>query len=85
MSIWSSAAGDPVTALNGDQEAANYRAEGEPTLEVDVATAASWHDHIRLAIWGDGKDATALLSPDSAREIAKRLEASAAYLRKRKD
>lgn len=79
MSIWSSVPGETVKALNGAHENANYRAEGERTLEVDVATATSWHDHIRLAIWGDGEDVDALLSPDGARLLAKQLEAAAAW------
>ena len=77
MSIWSSVQSGTIKALNGSHEDANYNARGEPGLEVDVATAVSWHDHIRLAIWGDRKDVTALLSPDAALQLAKRLEEAA--------
>jgi hypothetical protein len=82
VSIWSSV-GATVKALDGHGEAANYGAEGEPSLEVDVATARSFHDHIRLAIFsehaaaghlGTGRvDVCALLSPDAAHELVKKL------------
>jgi hypothetical protein len=39
MSIWNSI-DEPVRALNADDDAANYRAEGEPTVGIDVA--ARW-------------------------------------------
>lgn len=69
MSIWSSTAGHNVKALNGNNEAAHYRAEGEPTIDIDVATT-SFHNHIRLCVFdGDGLDVCALLSPDNAREL----------------
>lgn len=69
MSIWSSV-GEPVPALDGHGEAANYRAEGEPSLAVDIATAN--HDHIRLAIWSEpprapGEPATAAVLAPAAR------------------
>jgi hypothetical protein len=70
VSIWSSV--NPlVEALNGDSgAAANYRAEGKPTITIDVATARSFHDHIRLALWDEaGIDVCALLSPDDARAL----------------
>jgi hypothetical protein len=80
MSIWASVPGEPIKALVNDTDDANYRAEGEPTAEVDVATARSWHDHIRLTIWGDGEDTEVLLSPDAARQVGWRLLAAAGEL-----
>ncbi|MFE7573061.1 hypothetical protein ACFU76_40080 [Streptomyces sp. NPDC057539] len=71
MSIWSSVSGDDILALNGDDKAANYRAEGAPTIAIDVATTGH-HDHIRLAL-SDDADVTALLSPDAARALRDRL------------
>jgi hypothetical protein len=77
MSIWISI-GEPVRALNGHQDAANYRAEGEPTAYVDVAIAEGYHDHIRLSIWDDTehREMEAVLSPDAARELQQMLGAA---------
>lgn len=75
MSIWSSLPGDDIHALNGDDRTANYRAEGDPTITVDVATT-SFHDHIRLALYDGGVDVTALLSPAEARVLRDRLTAA---------
>ncbi|MEV0035489.1 hypothetical protein [Streptomyces sp. NPDC050804] len=72
MSIWSSIGTDDIQALNGDDAAANYRAEGEPTIAIDVATTGH-HDHIRLALYDGCPDVTALLSPDAARALRDRL------------
>jgi hypothetical protein len=80
MSIWSSLPGPDIVALNGQDEPANYRAEGEPTIAIDVATT-SFHDHIRLALY-DGCPATdALLTPDAARALRDRLDAALNRLR----
>ena len=72
MSIWVSA--DPeVRALDGHDEAANYRAEGTPSITIDLATT-SYHDHVRLALWDDnGLDVCALLSPAAARRLSQML------------
>jgi hypothetical protein len=83
MSIWSSI-GEPVEALDGHDEAANYRAEGEPSLAVDVATAN--HDHIRLAIWNlragpRPVDVCALISREAAFELVKKLNDAIAHTR----
>ncbi|MFD5709467.1 hypothetical protein ACFWHW_03580 [Streptomyces pharetrae] len=72
MSIWSSVPGPDIVALDGSDDAANYRAEGEPTITVDVATTGH-HDHIRLALY-DGADVEALLSREAARLLRDRLD-----------
>ncbi|MGW2226807.1 hypothetical protein [Streptomyces formicae] len=72
MSIWSSIPGPDIVALNGDIPAANYRAEGEPSIQVDVATTGH-HDHIRLALFEGGVDVDALLSPEATRALRDRL------------
>ncbi|MCW2768176.1 MAG: hypothetical protein JWO11_4135 [Nocardioides sp.] len=72
MSIWSSIEGPDILALDGHQEAANYRGEGDPTIEIDVAVT-SFHDHIRLALLGDSPDVCALLSPTAAAMLCDRL------------
>lgn len=74
MSIWSSVPGPDILALDGSNDAATYRAEGTPTIAVDVATTGH-HDHIRLALY-DGADVEALLSPDAARMLRDRLDAA---------
>lgn len=72
MSIWASIEGETVTALNGHDDAANYRAEGEPTIEIDVATTV--HSHVRLALWDDeGLDVCALLSPEAVEALLDKL------------
>lgn len=80
MSIWCSAAGPDILALDGGTEAANYRAEGAPTWVIDVATAGGFHDHIRLAVhdvnWERGVVVEALLSPEAARMLRDRLDAA---------
>ena len=81
MSIWNST-GEPVEALNGDDDAANYRAEGQPTLAIDIAIADGYHDHIRLAVWTvpESTDTPthldAVLSPDAARQLYRNLGAA---------
>jgi hypothetical protein len=74
MSIWSSVPGPDIVALDGSNSAANYRAEGTPTITVDVATTGH-HDHIRLCLY-DGADVDALLSPTAARMLRDRLDAA---------
>lgn len=72
MSIWSSLTLGDVKALNGNDEGANYRAEGEPSIVIDIATAAPWHDHIRLGLLDFPTGAVnvdALLSPEMARKL----------------
>ncbi|MFJ2214285.1 hypothetical protein ACIQVO_09500 [Streptomyces sp. NPDC101062] len=66
MSIWSSVSAEEIHVLNGDDDAVNYRAEGEPTITVDVATTGH-HDHIRLVLCDGCPDVAALLAPDAAR------------------
>lgn len=73
MSIWSSIPGPDIVALNGLDDPANYRAEGEPTITIDVATT-SHHDHIRLSLFEGGADIDALLSPEAARLLRDRLD-----------
>lgn len=73
MSIWSSVRGPDILALNGDDEAANYRAEGEPSIHVDIATTGH-HDHIRLSLFEGGSDVDALLTPAAARLLRDRLD-----------
>ena len=77
MSIWVSA-GEPVRALNGHTDDANYRAEGEPTTYVDVAIADGYHDHIRLAVWDDTeqREMEAILSPAAVLELRALLAAA---------
>lgn len=75
MSIWSSIPGPDILALDGSDEAANYRAEGTPTISVDVATTG-FHDHVRLALYDGGADVDALLSPAAARMLRDRLDAA---------
>lgn len=78
MSIWCSAAGPDIVALDGGTQAANDRAEGDPVWVVDVATAGGFHDHIRLAVhdveWERGVAVEALLSPQAARMLRDRLD-----------
>jgi hypothetical protein len=76
MSIWSSIPGPDILALNGGDGAANYRAEGEPTIHIDVATTGH-HDHIRLTLF-DGADVDALLSRPAAQLLRDRLDAALA-------
>ncbi|MCX5054207.1 MULTISPECIES: hypothetical protein [unclassified Streptomyces] len=45
MSIWSSIPGPDILAVNGADDAANHRAEGEATITIDVATTS--HDQPR--------------------------------------
>jgi hypothetical protein len=80
MSIWSSVSGQQVVALDGHEGDANYRAEGDPTYTVDVATARPWHDHIRLGVDADHVDVCALLSPDNARALRDKLTEALAFL-----
>ena len=75
MSIWSSVPGPDIVALNGSYEAANYRAEGTPTINIDVATTGH-HNHIRLALYDGGPDVDALLSPAAASMLRDRLDAA---------
>jgi hypothetical protein len=76
MSIWNSI-DEPVQALNADDDDANYRAEGEPSVGVDVAIT-TYHDHIRLAVWDEGRavHVDAVLSPDAARRLRDMLDAA---------
>lgn len=88
MSIWSSILGDSteLRAIPNDGDAANYRGEGADTLYVDVATTFA-HDRIRLAVWSEASepgeylhiDVEALLSPDAATELARRLVIAARH------
>lgn len=77
MSIWSSISGPIILALNGHDEAANYRAEGMPDIAVNVAVTTS-HDHIQLGLWdyygtGEPIDVQAVLSPEAATMLRDRL------------
>lgn len=78
VSIWCSAAGPDIVALDGGTEAANYRAEGDPVWVVDVAIAGGFHDHTRLAVhdvdWERGVVVEALLSPEAVRMLRDRLD-----------
>lgn len=80
MSIWCSTAGPDILALDGATEAAHDRAEGDPVWVIDVATAGGIHDHIRLAAhdvsWERGVVVEALLSPEAARLLRDRLDAT---------
>jgi Holliday junction resolvase RusA-like endonuclease len=77
MSIWSSVPGPEITALDGHDDRANYRAEGNPSLNIDVATT-SFHDHIRISVWAsdDAPDVCAVLSPRAARNLRDALDAA---------
>ncbi|QKW06272.1 hypothetical protein HUT18_07515 [Streptomyces sp. NA04227] len=68
MSIWSSVDGPDIQALNGAPDVANFHAEGEPTITIDVATTR-FHDHIRLALYDGCPNVDALLSPAAARAL----------------
>lgn len=70
--------GDPIVGLENDGEAANYRGEGEPCVNVDVATT-SWHNLTRLALFDDGGDVDSevLLTADAARMLSARLTQAA--------
>ncbi|MFF2383747.1 hypothetical protein [Streptomyces sp. NPDC058108] len=78
MSIWCSAAGPEILALDAGTGAANDHAEGDPVWVIDIATAGGHHDHIRLAIgdisWERGIVVEALLSPEAARLLRDRLD-----------
>jgi hypothetical protein len=76
MSIWSSIPGPDILALNGSDNAANYRAEGVPEITIDVATTRH-HDHIRLSLF-NSLDVDALLSPEAAQTLHDRLGAALA-------
>lgn len=85
MSIWSSVGigfGSEfvhVMAIENNDDATNYRGEGTPDINVDVATARSWHDRVRLSLWRDaasgvgGFEAEVLLTPDAVRLLRDRL------------
>ncbi|MFB7710054.1 hypothetical protein [Streptomyces sp. NPDC056105] len=75
MSIWASVPGPDILALNGADDAANYHSEGEPGINIDVATNGL-HDHIRLALFFGCPEVDALLSPVSARMLRDRLTAA---------
>ena len=77
MSIWISM-GDPVEALNGDDDDANYKAEGQPTVGVDVAITVGYHDNVRLAVWDNQRaiHIDAILSPAAARQVRDMLDAA---------
>lgn len=82
MSIWSSVGGD-IRALDGHDEAANYRAEGEPSITIDVATTAA-HDHVRLSLWDEAAlDVCAVLAPDAVRELRDSLTAALELVERR--
>ncbi|MGW1410888.1 hypothetical protein [Streptomyces sp. NPDC002403] len=72
MSIRSSVPGPDIRALNGFDETARFRAEGDPTISIDAATTGH-HDHIRLALHDDG-EMEALLSPEAARTLRDRID-----------
>jgi hypothetical protein len=79
MSIWTSVS-EPVRALDGDQDDANYRAEGVPTVIVDVAIT-EYHGHIRLGLSnhapGHEWSVDAILSPAAVGELRQALGAAA--------
>ena len=74
MSIWVSI-GEPVSALDGDSDDAIYRAEGEPTVKIDVAIAEGYHDHVRVAVWNEAAAThmDAILSPGAVRDLIQQL------------
>lgn len=83
VSIWSSInpGGPDVRAIDGRTSAASCRAQGERSITVNVATAKSCHDHIRLTVSGEdadildlGVDVSVLLPPDAARLLRDRLD-----------
>lgn len=65
-----------ITALAAADLTDDYRADGEPSLTVDVATATSYHDHVRLSAWStqDRDAAWMLLSPESTRLLRDALD-----------
>lgn len=77
MSIWSSVSGPDIRALDGHDDAANYRGEGEPKLLIDVDVARSHHNLIRLGVYrhaeGEIVDVCALLAPADVRELIRKL------------
>lgn len=80
MSIWSSVGdGDDrdLLALYNDGDAANYRGEGTPHVQVDVAvTGSGFHDLTRLALWSDSEpvvEADVLLTREAVRRLRDRL------------
>jgi hypothetical protein len=75
-----------VRALNGHSDAANYRGEGEPDITIDVATAPSYHDLIRLAVFDDRNriDECPLLDPDAATALATKLMDAVRHVRNRR-
>jgi hypothetical protein len=92
VSIWASVAGAGLDLIPVRD---NYSGEivADPTSglgHIDVATASSWHDLIRLAIDGDGAmgrcfttelpvaKVELLLTRDEARELARRLNEAVA-------
>ena len=76
MSIWSSAQ-PGVMAFDLSARDGYRPPEGGATVNVDIATAASFHDLIRLAIWDDdGIDVSLLLTPQMAGQLRDNLGAA---------
>lgn len=81
MSIWTSHPGEPVLARDIDNRHVDqYRNEGPVDVEIDVATASSYHDGIRLAVARANTlpddqqlDIGVILTPPEARKLAERL------------
>lgn len=80
MSIWSSEQGGDVRAVDlHDSDVDQYKATGDPRLEVDVATATSWNDRIRLSIYhvrGEPLDVCAVLDRADATLLRDHLTAA---------
>jgi hypothetical protein len=84
MSIWSSEQGGDVLAVDlHDDETDEYKAVGPARLVIDVATATSWNDRIRLAIFensGTSMDVCVALDRDAAGMLRDHLIAALARL-----
>lgn len=89
MSIWVSAAGPDIKALENDCDTANYDGDGPRYILVDVATTGA-HDLIRLLLIDErgGRaagtlDVAALLDADAAGVLGARLTAAGEAMRAR--
>ena len=78
MGIYSSIGLDEpdIRGLDYNDSDAYYRAAGEPTFSVGVATSTSYHDHIRLGIYNEsasGDELATLLPPAETQRLIDQL------------
>ena len=74
---------NPVRAIENSTDAANYRAEGDQTAVVDVATATYHHRGIRLSMLDTGRAHPVdevILDVDNARRLIDRLTTAIGWI-----